>query len=258
MMLRAWASIPAAFALMAACSQSPKAVPEAKKEAPPSYFQVDPGTAVTITGKVFLKGAKPVRKKLEIDEDPACVKLNKAGLFEETVMVNANGTLANVFVYVKKGLEGKQFAPPPATDVVTIDQKGCRFTPHVLGVRTGQTISVTNSDPLTHNIHPQPKMNREWNQSQPEGAPPLERRFVRPEMMIRVKCNVHSWMRAYIGAMEHPYFAVTGSDGSFEIRNLPPGEYTVEAWQEKLGSQEQQVTLAPSSKSEMVFSFQGI
>ncbi len=245
-------SIFAALAVLAACSR-----PREVKQQEPSYFQVDSNTAVTIAGKVFFKGAKPARKRLDIDEDPVCVKLNKGGLFEESVMVNANGTLANVFVYVKQGLEGKQFPPPPAAETVTIDQKGCRFLPHVIGVRAGQTMRVTNSDPLTHNIHPQPKMNREWNQSQPEGAPPLERRFVRPEMMVRVKCNVHSWMRAYIGAMEHPYFAVTGADGSFEIRNLPPGDYTVEAWQETLGARQQQVTMAPSSKTGLVFSFEG-
>ncbi len=245
----------AALTWLAACSTKP---PEAKKEAPPpSYFEVDPKSAVTVSGKIFFKGKRPARQRLNIDEDPVCLKLNKGGLLEESVMVNANGTVSNVFVYVKKGLEGKQFAPAPPAEIVTIDQKGCRFVPHVIGVRAGQTMKVTNSDPLTHNIHPQPKMNREWNQSQPEGAPPLERKFVRPEMMIRVKCNVHSWMRAYIGAMDHPYFAVTGDDGSFEIRNLPPGNYTVEAWQEKLGAQEQEISTAPSSKTEMVFTFQG-
>lgn len=247
----------AALAVMISCArQTPVAEKKSAEPPPPSYFKVDSATAVTITGKVFFKGKRPARTRIEIDEDPQCVKLNKAGMFDESVLVNGNGTVSNVFIYVKKGLEGKQFPPPP--EPVTIDQKGCRFNPRILGVQTGQLIRVTNSDPVTHNIHPMPKQNREWNQSQAEGAPPLERKFVRPEQMIRVKCNVHSWMRAYIAAMEHPYFAVTGPDGSFEIRNLPPGEYTVEAWQEKLGAQDQQVTLAPASKSELVFSFQGM
>ncbi|MBL8214832.1 MAG: hypothetical protein JNK87_29200 [Bryobacterales bacterium] len=225
-----------------------------KKEAV-SYFQVDPATAGAVTGKIAYKGAKPARKKLRIDEDPVCTKLNKNGLYDEAVVVNKNGTLANVFLHIKGGLEGKRFEVPK--EPVVIDQKGCRFGPRVMGVQVGQIIRVTNSDPLTHNIHPMPKNNREWNQSQGEGDPPLERKFVRSEVMVRVKCNVHSWMRAHIGAVEHPYFAVTGEDGAFEIRNLPPGEYTLEAWHEKLGVQEQKFTVPPAGKSEAVFTFQG-
>lgn len=241
--------------LVTGCSQTapPAKAPEAKKE-PPSYFKVDPATAGVLRGKADFRGKKPPRKALRIDEDLQCTQMNKGGLFDESVVVNANGTLGNVFVYVKSGLEGKKF--PPAEAPLVIDQKRCRFEPHVAGVRVGQTIRVTNSDPLTHNIHPQPKNNREWNQSQGEGAPPLERRFVWPEVMIRVKCNVHSWMRAYIGAVEHPYFAVTGADGTFEIPQLPPGDYTLEAWHEKLGTQEQRISLAASGAQNVNFTFQ--
>jgi len=242
--------------LLVCCSGPPP--PAAKKEAPPPvYFTVDPQTAATLRGKIIFKGPRPPRQKLRIDEDASCVQLNRGGLLEETVIVNAGGALANVFVYVKKGLEGKTFAPPPPGDVVTIDQKNCRFAPHVIGLRVGQTLRVTNSDPVTHNIHPQPQMNREWNQSQEQGALPLERKFVRPETMMRVKCNVHSWMRAYVSAVEHPYFAVTGADGSFEIKNLPPGSYTIEAWQEKLGAQELPVDVAPSAEKSLEFVFTG-
>jgi plastocyanin len=244
-------------ALMAAACSSPPPQPTAQKKEEPSYFAVDSQTSATLRGKVVFKGPRPRRRALQVDEDAACVQLNRGRLLDESLLVNAGGALANVFVYVKRGLEGKHFAPPPPGDVVTIDQKHCRFEPHVFGVRVGQTIRITNSDPVTHNIHPQPENNREWNQSQPEGAPPLERKFVRPEVMIRVKCNVHSWMRAYVSALDHPYFAVTRADGTFEIPNLPPGRYTVEARQEKLGPQEMTVELAPSEQKPVEFVYAG-
>ena len=223
----------------------------------PAYFTADPKTAATLRGKVIFKGPRPRPQALRIDEDASCVQLNKGKLLEESILLQRTGGLANVFVYVKKGLEGKRFAPAPPVEVVTIDQKNCRFQPHVIGVRVGQTLRITNSDPVTHNIHPMPAMNREWNQSQEPAAPALERKFVRAETMIRVKCNVHSWMRAYVSAMEHPYFVVTRADGSFEIANLPPGDYTIEAWQEKLGQQEMAVTLAVSEQKPIEFTFTG-
>jgi plastocyanin len=188
-----------------------------------------------------------------MDEDPQCAKLHQSAVSDDVIKVNQDGVLANVFVYIKQGLEDKKFEPP--ADPVIIDQNGCWFSPRVLGVRVGQTLKVTNSDPLTHNIHPLALVNREWNQSQAPGAEALTRRFTQPEVMIRVKCNIHSWMHAWVGVVAHPYFAVTGADGSFQIPNLPPGNYTIEAWQERLGTQQQQIVLAPSGKSDMVFKF---
>ncbi len=187
--------------------------------------------------------------------DPACVEAHHGKPYDESTVVNPNGTLANVFVYVKTGLEGKQFEVPATP--VTIDQNGCWFRPRVLGIQTGQALKVTNSDPVTHNIHPLAQINREWNHSQGQGDPPLARKFTKPEVMIRVKCNIHSWMRAYIGVLEHPYFAVTGADGSFEIPNLPPGDYTLEAWHETLGTQQQKITVSPSGKITSNFTFKG-
>lgn len=136
-------------------------------------------------------------------------------------------------MYIKAGLEGKQFAVP-ATPII-FDERGCWFTPRVLGIQTGQVLRITNSDPVTHNVHPLAQTNREWNHSQGAGDEPLSRKFPRTEVMISVECNIHSWMDAYIGAVPHPYFAVTGNDGTFEIHNVPPGDYVIEAWQEKLG-----------------------
>jgi len=140
---------------------------------------------------------------------------------------------------------------------VTIDQSGCWFRPRVQGIQVGQTLKVINSDPVTHNIHPMAHLNREWNHSQGAGDPPISRKFLKPEIMIPIKCNIHSWMHAYLGVLDHPYFAVSGEDGTFEIRNVPPGDYVIEAWQEKLGTQDQKITVAPSGKVETSFSFKG-
>jgi hypothetical protein len=240
----------------AACSASKPSNQAEPSSVAPAWFKVDPNTAGTITGRVLFAGQRQSRKKVDMDEDPACAKLHQSAVFDETVTVNGNGTLANVFVYIKQGLEDKKFEPPADSEMPAVmDQKGCWFSPRVLGIQVGQVFKVTNSDPLTHNIHPLPKVNRDWNQSQSPGANPLTRRFTQPEVMIRVKCNIHSWMHAWIGAVDHPYFAVTGSDGSFQLRDVPPGMYTIEAWQEELGRQDQQVALEHSGKSEIVFKF---
>jgi hypothetical protein len=229
----------------------------AKKEAgEPSYFKVDPATAGVLTGKIHFTGKKPAGKTIDMDQDPECAKAHgNKPVVDEPVVAGSGGALANVFVYIKSGLEGKTFEAPSTP--VTIDQKGCQFHPRVVGIQTNQPFDVTNSDPVTHNIHPVAEVNREWNHSQAPGDPPLARKFVRPEIMIRVKCNVHNWMRAWVGVVDHPYFAVTGEDGSFEIRNVPPGKYTIAAWQEVLGTQEQPVTVAPSGTTDTAFTFRG-
>jgi hypothetical protein len=236
---------------------SPKAAEETKKAEPakPDYFKIDPATAGTITGKILFSGKKPAPEKITVDEDRHCAEMHKNGLYDQTVVVNPNGTLSNVFIYIKKGLEGKAFEPP--SEPVTIDQKGCWFEPRVVGLQTGQYLNVTNSDPTTHSIHPMAQINREWNQAQEPGANPLHRRFMTQEIMIKVKCNIHSWMRAWIGAVAHPYFAVTGADGTYSLKNVPPGEYTVEAWHEKYGTQEMKVTVPASGTQEAIFTFKG-
>ena len=223
--------------LLAGCAPTPKAGPV--------YFEVDKATAGTIRGTIRIEGKMPAAKVISLDADPQCAKLHMGGKITEETGVG------NVFVYLKTGLEGKVFAP--VTEPVVMDQKGCWFGPRVVGIRTGQALRVTNSDPVTHNIHPQPVKNRDWNQSQAPEDPPLSRRFAAPEIMIPVKCNVHNWMRAWIGVVDHPYFAVTGADGGFVFRDVPPGTYTVAVWQESLGTQEQ--TAAPGS--ELTFTFKG-
>lgn len=239
--------------LFVSCSGSPPPAPSPSPA--PATFQVDPTTAGTITGKVEFVGKKPARKTVAMESDPQCAKLHPTAVADDAIAVNSNGTLANVFVYIKQGLDGKRFEPP--VEPVVIDQKGCWFGPRVLGVQVGQTLKVTNSDPVTHNIHPLAQVNREWNQSQEPGAVALTRKFAQPEVMIRVKCNIHGWMHAWVGVTAHPYFAVTSADGTFQLRNVPPGDYIIETWQEELGKQEQKLTLAPSGTGELVFKYKG-
>src|SRR5919204_1487710 len=183
-----------------------------------------------------------------MSQDPACKGTNEA----ETLVVDG-GKLANVFVYVKDGLGNRTFDVPK--DPIVLDQKGCRYHPHVLGVMAGQTIKIVNSDPTTHNIHPTPKDNREWNESQPPKAAPLEKSFAREEIMLPVKCNQHPWMKMYINVVKTPFFAVTDKSGKFEIKGLPPGTYTVAAVHERLGEQDQKVTVGAKETKNVDFSF---
>lgn len=206
-----------------------------------------PEKPATITGRVRMEGTAPAPgQPISMDAEAACAALHPTPAVDESAIIGAGiGSVANVFVYIKSGLEGKTFPPP--TEAVVIEQKGCLFGPRVLGVVKGQFIAVKNSDPVTHNIHPMPKNNRDWNQSQAPGAEDLKRRFGFAEVMIPVKCNVHAWMRAYLGVLDHPYFAVTGRDGQFRIPNLPPGQYTIAAWHERFGEITRPLTVAPGS-----------
>ena len=227
----------AAALFAAACGQN-KPPQKTTAEAPKAieYFHADSATAGTIKGKVrFGSGkVKPLRTPISMASDAGCQQAHAGKpVYDESVVIGRDGGVANVFVYLKSGLEGKRFEPPKET--VTLDQHGCLFVPRVLGMQAGQLLDVRNSDPVSHNIHPMPTNNREFNQQQSPQAPDIEHKFPRADVMIPVKCNVHSWMRAYIGVVDHPYFAVTGTDGTFELKNVPPGDYTLAFWHEKYG-----------------------
>jgi plastocyanin len=215
---------------------------------------VDPATAGSISGKVTFTGTAPENEPIDMEGEPDCAAAYTEPPTAETYVVGPGGELANAFVYVKEGL-GEMAFPAPTTPV-TLDQSGCRYHPHVLGVQVGQPLEIVNSDPVGHNIHPVPAENRGFNLSQPKQGMTSEKTFTQPEVMIPVGCDVHNWMSAWIGVLNHPYFAVTGEDGSFELPNLPPGTYTIAAWHEDLGEQTQEVTVEASGAATADLTFQ--
>ncbi len=247
----------AAALSMAGCGSKEPAPASREAESRPApaapATPVDTASAGSVSGKVSFAGSKPAAKVIRMEAEPACKGLHSSPVNSEEAVVNTDGTLQHVFVYVKEGLGNRTFDTPKSA--VTLDQKGCIYQPHVLGVQTGQEIHVLNSDPTTHNIHPLPRVNREWNVSQPPKSDKIVQTFAREEVVIAVKCNVHPWMKSYIGVLKHPYFSVSGAGGTFEIKNLPPGDYVIAAWHEKFGTQEQKVTVGAKEAKTADFSF---
>jgi len=223
----------------------------------PEFTPIDPSTVGGVTGKVLFAGARPQPQRIVMDQDPACTEKQRGkAVFAEDGDVNDNQTLPNAFVYVKTGAEKYAFTAP--ADPVVLDQEGCMYKPHVLGLMVGQTLKIVSSDPTTHNIHPMPKYNREWNLSQLPGAEAIQQRFRRPEIMVPIKCNQHNWMHAWIGVTSNPFFAVTGRDGTFTLKGLPPGDYTLEAWTASFGTQEQKVTVGAKETKKVEFAFKAL
>jgi len=220
--------------------------------ATPIVVQVSQNGA-TITGKVQWLGAAPKLRKIFFNADPRCAEMHHDPVPVEDVVVNENGTLRNVFVYVKEGFEGLVFESPKTA--VTLEQRGCLYQPHILGIMARQPLKIVNHDNTLHNIHALPRLNREFNVGQPNEGMSTVRAFEKPEVMIPVKCDVHPWMKAYIGVLDHPFFSVTGDDGSFRIAGLPPGSFLVEAWHEVYGVQSQLVTVADQETKEIGFTF---
>jgi plastocyanin len=240
---------------IAGCGGSKKEEPQMAAPAAASspMKMVDQATAGSVTGSVTLDGKAPAAKPINMSAEPYCQKAHSTPVVPPEVVVGDKGQLANVVIFVKDGLGDYMFHTP--ADPVTLNQQGCMYDPHVIALMAGQTLSVKNSDQTTHNIHPMPKDNRDWNKSQAPGAAPIDDSFARAELAIPVKCNVHPWMKSYVFVFKHPYYAVTGKDGKFELKGLPPGTYTVEAWQEKYGSQDQTVTIGAKESKAVTFTF---
>jgi len=215
----------------------------------------DEANGGTVTGKVSFDGAKPSGKNLDMSANPICMRAHTTAQQSEEVVINPNNTVKYAFVWVKSGLPDRNWQVPSTP--VTLDQGGCMYKPHVIGVMTGQQIDIKNSDPTNHNIHPLPQVNQEWNESQPPGSADKMQSFPRQEVLIPVKCNIHPWMRSYIGVVSHPFFAVTGDDGTYTLKGLPPGTYTVEIVHEKYGKQEQQVTVGAKESKTADFTIKG-
>ena len=208
----------------------------------------------TVTGKVNFDGTAPGMAPIKMDADAYCKAEHKEPVYEQEVVVNPNKTLQWVLVYVKEGVNGTY---PPPSEPVTLDQHGCQYRPHVFGIQAGQALKILNSDGTLHNIHALPKKNAEFNIGQPFKGMETLKKFETTEVPVRFKCDVHKWMGAYTGVFNHPFFAVTNDQGAFEIKNLPPGNYVIEAWHEKYGAQTQNVTVSGSEPKTLDFTFKG-
>jgi plastocyanin len=239
----------AAFSLIlaitfgAACGKEETAAPAAPLWKPS-------GNEGRITGVINFTGAVPAPSKLDMTSDAKCEGEN----FLNDVVVK-DGKLQNVFIFVKSGLPQATFETPMGE--VTLDQKGCKYVPRVLGIQAGQPLKIVNSDQTTHNIHTLPRVNREFDGSQLAGQGPITRKFAKPEAIFPVKCNQHSWMRAHIAVLAHPFFGISDSNGAFAIKGLPPGEYEIEAWHERYGAKTAKIKVAEKADAKADFTFDG-
>jgi len=220
-----------------------------------SFAAVSRGAdSASISGKITFDGTPPKRKKITTDADPKCAEMHAdSPLLSEEVVVNPDGTLKNVCVYVKTGLEGKTYDVPK--EPVTINQTGCHYEPHVFGIMAKQELDILNSDDTLHNIHAMPTKSTEFNVGEPNKGMIVKRKFANPEVMVHFKCDVHPWMSAYVGVMDNPFYSVTGDDGTFSLKGLPAGEYTVAAWHEKYGEQVQKIKVGDGEAKTVDFKF---
>lgn len=241
-------SVVGAMFLLTVCSKgdqgnaAPAATPS--EDTPPAAPAAAASAAGgTISGTIKFTGTAPRNPAIDMSEEAACKSKHPTTPTEETVVAGPANALGNVFVYVKSGVPAGQTFPA-ATQAVVLDQDGCRYKPHVLGLRVGQALEIRNSDPVLHNIKAVAKKNRPFNVSQPSAGMKTTRTFSAAEVMVNLECNVHGWMKAYVGVRPDPFFAVSAQNGSFKIEGLPPGTYEIEAWHEKFGTQTATVTIA--------------
>jgi len=212
--------------------------------------------SASISGKITFDGTPPKQKKIKTDADAKCAEMHAdSPLLNEEVVVNGDGTVKNVFVYIKSGLGDKTYDTPGAP--VELHQTGCHYVPHVFGMMAKQKLQIINDDDTLHNIHAMPQVdgNREFNQGQPNKGMSMIKTFAVPEIMVHFKCDVHPWMSAYVGVMSNPFYSVTGDDGTFSLKGLPAGEYVVAAWQEKYGEKTQTIKVGDGEAKAVNFTF---
>lgn len=238
----------AAFSI-AGCAQNGKSTNESEPSGP--LLSIDPATVGSITGTVTIENSSSIMAA----PTPSCGKGNGSDAAASANANEQNSELAKTVIYIKTGLARYRYQTP--TDHAVLDQKGCTYVPHVIALMTGQPLEIRNSDPVAHNIHVLSKANRPWDHSEPAGVAPIMESFSKPELAVHVICKIHAGMSAYLFVFNHPYFAVPAPTGSFELKNIPPGTYTIEAWQEHLGTQDQTVTIGPKQSEAISFVFNG-
>jgi len=210
--------------------------------------------ASSITGTVVFDGKAPTLRPIAMDADPVCAKKHSAPVANEMLVLGSGNTMGNIMVWVSKGLPAGKTWPVPKT-AVTLDQNGCMYKPHVMGIMVGQTYRILNSDGVLHNIHTLPKVNPAFNKGMPPTLKEATTVFNKPEEVFHIKCDVHPWMSAYIAVFTHPFFSVTGTDGKYTITGLDPGTYEITAWHERLGTQTATVTVGASGTKTQDFKF---
>ena len=241
-----------AAVLIASCKGKKKPPPEDDGGATAKQTYASKGDEGEIKGVINFDGTLTPPKRIDMGQDPNCAKAGGSALADETLV--ESGKLQNAFVYLKGG-PADRFSFPTPSEPVVLDQVGCRYTPRILGLMTNQTLKVLNSDQTTHNVHPSPKKNPEWNQVQSANGAPIEKKFKNPETLIQVKCNQHPWMTAWLGVLGHPFYSVSAKDGTFSIKDVPPGDYTLVAYHEVLGEKTQKVTVGARGTVTQDFSF---
>jgi hypothetical protein len=247
---RPWVLLLAVLFIVTGCNKKES---EQSSEPPPPTAVVDPATAGSITGTVKLEGPVPSFKPIDMSAEAYCVTANPPPVVPPIVVAGPHDALANVVVYVKSGLDRYRY-DTPATPVV-LGQKGCMYVPRVLAMMVNQPFEVNNEDQTIHNVHPMSRVNKAWNKSEPVGDPPIQSTFAKPELAMPIACNIHPWMRAFLFVFDHPYFDITPKSGEFALKNLPPGTYTIEAWQERFGFQDQAVTIGAKETKSVDFVF---
>ncbi len=210
--------------------------------------------ASSISGTVVYEGRVPTLRPLTMDADPACAKMHTKPVPNEMLVLGSGNTMANILVWVSKGLPAGKTWPVPKTPV-TLDQKGCQYVPHVMGIMVCQTYRILNSDGILHNVHALPKINKAFNRAMPPTVKEATATFDKEEAIFQIKCDVHPWMSAYVGVFTHPFFSVTGTDGKYTISGLDPGTYEITAWHERLGTQTASVTVGANEAKTQNFKF---